>query len=186
MPKYSAPFLFLVLRVDSTVAARCILLSLGIAISGLVYAAPPIFVLNSLDADVSIIDAETYKVLRRIPTGKEPHHLYLRWFVTAANRLDHIDIYQWQPLENGFDLSLVKRIPTGKTPSYIAIDSQSTVAYVSLQDSNQLIGIDLHRQEPRWVGKLSVINTEKKAVIKQVRAGKSPHDVWTLHHAPTY
>ena len=37
----------------------------------------PIFVLNSQDADVSIIDASTFEHLRRLPTGKEPHHLYL-------------------------------------------------------------------------------------------------------------
>ena len=35
----------------------------------------PIFVLNSLDADVSVIDAETFSEIKRIPTGKEPHHL---------------------------------------------------------------------------------------------------------------
>ncbi|NOJ84017.1 YncE family protein, partial [Myxococcus xanthus] len=38
---------------------------------------PPVFVLNSLDADVSVIDPVTWQELRRIPTGKEPHHLYL-------------------------------------------------------------------------------------------------------------
>lgn len=37
----------------------------------------PIFVLNSLDADVSVIDPVTYAEKERIPTGKEPHHLYL-------------------------------------------------------------------------------------------------------------
>jgi YVTN family beta-propeller protein len=37
----------------------------------------PIFVLNSLDADVSVIDPTTYAELSRIATGKEPHHLYL-------------------------------------------------------------------------------------------------------------
>src|SRR5689334_6225980 len=37
----------------------------------------PIFVLNSLDANVSIIDPATWKEVRRLPTGKEPHHLYL-------------------------------------------------------------------------------------------------------------
>ncbi len=37
----------------------------------------PIFVLNSQDADVSVIDPATWKEVRRIPTGKEPHHLYL-------------------------------------------------------------------------------------------------------------
>ena len=101
----------------------------------------PIFVLNSLSASVSVIDPKTWQVTRQIPTGKQPHHLYLtpdeksiivanaggdslsfidpktaqvqrvvrgtvdpyhlrfspdmKWFITVANRLDHIDIYRW-------------------------------------------------------------------------------------------
>ena len=96
------------------------------------------FVLNSLDGDVSVIDPLTWTEVKRIPTGKEPHHLYMtpdeksvivanafgdsltfidprtatvqrtvynildpyqlrfspdmKWFVTAANRLNHVDI----------------------------------------------------------------------------------------------
>ena len=167
-------------------------------------AKPPIFVLNSLDANVSVIDPVTFKEVKRVPTGKEPHHLYLtpdeksllvanalsdtitlldpltgdvqkvltgisdpyhlrfspdmKWFVTAANRLDHVDIYRVsyaQPA--GLTLTLAKRIPTGKTPSHITIDSRSTVVYVSMQDSDELISIDLATQAPRWkvpVGKM--------------------------------
>ncbi len=37
----------------------------------------PIFVLNSLDADISVIDPVSFTQIKRIPTGKEPHHLYL-------------------------------------------------------------------------------------------------------------
>ena len=37
----------------------------------------PIFVLNSLSASVSVIDPKTWQVTRQIPTGKQPHHLYL-------------------------------------------------------------------------------------------------------------
>lgn len=152
----------------------------------------PIFVLNSLDADVSVIDAANWKELRRIPTGKEPHHLYMtpdeksiivanafsdsltfidprtaevqrvirnivdpyhlrfspdmKWFVVAANRLHHVDIYRW----DGKELTLAKRIPTGKTPSHLWIDTRSTTAYVSMQDSDELVAIDLARQEVRW------------------------------------
>ena len=40
-------------------------------------AVPPIFVLNSLEANVSVIDPVTWEETARIPTGKEPHHLYL-------------------------------------------------------------------------------------------------------------
>ncbi|RYE43056.1 MAG: YncE family protein [Hyphomicrobiales bacterium] len=154
--------------------------------------AAPIFVLNSLDADVSVIDQSTLRVTKRIPTGKEPHHLYMtpdeksiivanaladsltfidprtadvqktvrgvidpyhlrfspdmKWLVTAGNRLHHVDIYRW----SGDQLTLAKRIPTGKTPSHIFIDSRSTVAYVTMQDSDELVAVDIARQEIRW------------------------------------
>jgi DNA-binding beta-propeller fold protein YncE len=42
------------------------------------------------------------------------------------------------------------RIPTGKTPSHIYIDSRSTVAYVTMQDSDELVAIDLSQQRIRW------------------------------------
>jgi YVTN family beta-propeller protein len=36
----------------------------------------------------------------------------------------------------------------------------------------------------RWAGKLTMIDTQTRQVVKQVRVGKSPHGVWTLNHAP--
>ena len=54
---------------------RYALAGVGMALSAAA-ASAPIFVLNSLDANVSIIDPVSYKELR-VPTGKEPHHLYL-------------------------------------------------------------------------------------------------------------
>lgn len=167
-------------------------------------AKPPIFVLNSLDASVSIIDPVSFQEIRRVPTGKEPHHLYLspdeksllvanaladsltlldprtgevqrvitgisdpyqlkfspdmKWFLTAANRLNHVDIYRATPRAGGgVDLALAKRVPTGKTPSHIATDSKSSVAYVTMQDSDELVAIDLNTQAIRWrvpVGKM--------------------------------
>jgi YVTN family beta-propeller protein len=300
--------------------------------------AMPIFVMNSLEASVSVIDPLTWTETLRIPTGKEPHHLYLtpdeksliianalgdsllfidprtaqvqrtvrgildpyqlrfspdmKWFVTAGNRLNHVDIYHW----DGSNLQLAKRIRTGKTPSHVWIDSKSTVAYATMQDSDELVAIDLIKQElmwrqttgslpadvfgtpddryllvgltggsgvevydvsgarpvktqtiptgkgahafraagdqrhvfvsnrvantiskidfqtmtvvdnypapsgpdcmdvmsdghtllvaSRWAGKLSVIDTSTRKVVRQVRVGKSPHGVWTLDHAP--
>lgn len=152
----------------------------------------PIFVLNSLDASVSVIDPATWKETERIQTGKEPHHLYLtpdekslivanalsdsltfldprtaavqrtvrgivdpyqlqfspdmKWFVTAANRLNHIDIYRW----NGTDLTLAKRVATARTPSHLWIDSKSTTLYSSMQDSDELIAIDIATQAIKW------------------------------------
>ena len=170
--------------------------------------AHPIFVLNSLDATVSLIDPARFVEVRRVPTGKEPHHLYLspdeksllvanalgdsvtfldpatgavqrvlqgiedpyqlqfspdmKWFVTAGNRLDHVAIYRWQPEDPQAPMKRVARIAAPKTPSHLFIDSRSTVVYVSLQDSDQLMAIDLATQTPRW----------KMAV------GKTPADVY--------
>jgi DNA-binding beta-propeller fold protein YncE len=183
------------------VIARRSLLALGLSGAGGLAAATavagprPIFVLNSQDADVSLIDPVSFALIKRIPTGKEPHHLYLtpdeksvivanaasnsltfldpntgvvqrtitdildpyhlrfspdmRWFVTAANRLDHVDIYRWQPAE-AQPLQLARRIKAPKTPSHLFIDSRSTVVYVSLQDSDELMAIDLATQATRW------------------------------------
>ena len=168
----------------------------------------PIFVLNSLDATISVVDPGSFAERKRIPTGKEPHHLYLtpdqrslivanalgnsltfidpvtaevqrtinniddpyhlrfspdmKWFVTAANRLDHVDLYRWQPQNLAEPVKLVKRIAAGKTPSHLSIDSKSSVVYVSLQDSDELMAIDLATQTPRW----------------KVSIGKMPADVY--------
>jgi len=172
--------------------------TLALASALLLAAAPcaqagnPIFVLNSQDANVSVIDSSTWKETRRIATGKEPHHIYLtpdeksvivanaggdsltfidprtadvqrvvrgtidpyqlrfspdmKWFVTVANRLNHIDIYRW----DGKDLTLAKRIPSGKTPSHIWIDTKSTTAYATMQDSDELVAVDLATQTLKW------------------------------------
>jgi YVTN family beta-propeller protein len=152
-------------------------------------------VLNSLDATVSVVDAVALREVRRLETGKEPHHLYLtpdeksvivanatsdsltfidprraevqrtvrqivdpyhlrfspdmQWFVTAANRLNHVDIYRWQP-QQAEPLVLAKRIHAPKTPSHLMIDTRSTVVYSTLQDSDELIAIDLPTQTVRW------------------------------------
>jgi YVTN family beta-propeller protein len=152
----------------------------------------PVFVLNSLDDSVSVINPATWTETRRIATGKQPHHLYLtpdeksvivanalsdsltfidpktaevqrtvrgildpyqlrfspdmKWFVTAANRLNHIDIYKW----DGKEITLAKRVATGKTPSHLWIDSKSSTIYSSMQDSDELIAVDLATQTIKW------------------------------------
>lgn len=164
----------------------------------------PIFVLNSLDATISVIDPQTWTETKRIPTGKEPHHLYLtpdekslivanalgdsltfldprtaevqrtvrgiidpyqlrfspdmKWMVTAGNRLNHVDIYRW----DGKDVTLSKRISTGKTPSHLWIDSTSSIVYSTMQDSDELVAIDLNTQTLKW----------------RVKTGSLPADVY--------
>ena len=153
---------------------------------------PPVFVLNSLQADISVIDPATWTEIGRIATGKEPHHLYLtpdekslivanalgdsltfvdpataqvqrtvrgivdpyhlrfspdmNWLVTAANRLNHVDFYRW----DGKELTLVQRVSTGKTPSHLWIDAGSRTVYSTMQDSDELVAIDISTQKIKW------------------------------------
>jgi YVTN family beta-propeller protein len=193
-------------------ASACLALAAALLSGAGAYAgdrpASPVFVLNSLDASVSVIDAKTGSEIRRIPTGKEPHHLYLtpdeksllvanalsdsllfidpvtglvqrtltniadpyhlrfspdmKWFATTANRLNHIDIYRWVPTNAEQPMQLVKRIPAGKTPSHLVIDARSRTLIASLQDSDQLMAIDLATQAVKWT----------------ISSGKMPADVF--------
>jgi len=197
----------------------------GLVLAATAHAAPPIFVLNSLDADISVVDPVSFKQVKRIPTGKEPHHLYLtpdekslvvanalgdsltfinpataevqrvlhgipdpyhlrfspdmKWFVTAANRLDHVALYRWMPTDVAMPLHLVKRIAATKTPSHLYIDSKSTTLYVSLQDSSELLAIDLATQNVRWkipVGTLPAdiyVTPDDKQILVALTGGKS-------------
>ncbi|UUZ78532.1 YncE family protein [Polaromonas sp. P1(28)-13] len=163
-----------------------------LCLPALAQAAAPVFVLNSLDDSVSVVNPLTWAETKRIATGKQPHHLYLtpdeksmivgnalsdsltfidpktaevqrtvrgiidpyqlrfspnmKWFVTTANRLNHIDIYRW----DGKDITLVKRVATGRTPSHLWIDSKSSTIYSTMQDSDELIAVDLASQTIKW------------------------------------
>lgn len=172
-------------RMAGVLVAACLAL-------GAQAAEPPVFVLNSLQADISVIDPVTWTETARIATGKEPHHLYLtpdekslivanalgdsltfvdpgtaqvqrtvrgivdpyhlrfspdmQWLVTAANRLNHVDFYRW----DGKEPTLVQRVATGKTPSHLWIDSASRTVYSTMQDSDELVAIDIATQKIRW------------------------------------
>jgi YVTN family beta-propeller protein len=195
----------------------------------------PIFVLNSLDANISVINPSTYAHIKKVPTGKEPHHLYLtpdekslvvanalgdsltfldpttgdvqrvvpgipdpyhlrfspdmKWFVTAANRLNHIDIYRWVPRDAKTPLKLAARIPASRTPSHMVIDSRSSVVYTTLQDSDELIAIDLATQKPRWtvpVGKMpaDVYLTANDRLLLIALTGDKFVEVYDVTQAP--
>ena len=187
------------------IARACLALSgLYLSLSGAVPAAPPVFVLNSLEANVSVIDPLTWTETAKIATGKEPHHLYLtpdeksiivanalsdtltfidprtaqvqrtvrgivdpyhlrftpdmKWLITAANRLNHVDFYRW----DGKDLTLAKRVATSRTPSHLWVDSSSTTVYSTMQDSDELVAIDIATQTIKW----------------RVKTGAMPADVY--------
>lgn len=224
-----AAFLFLALTASAAITAR----------------AEVMIVLNSGDHTYSIFDRKTLKEIRRVPTGKEPHHLMptpddkslvigkaasnelmfvdpltgdiqkrikdiadpyqlgfspdQKWFVTAALRLNHVDIYT-------ADYKLSKRIPIGKAPSHIIFNADSSMVFVTLQDSGEIAAIDLKTQTIAWrlpVGDLpagiwmtpddkhlligvmgsdhvAVVDWRTKQLVKRIPTGKGAHNFQAL------
>jgi YVTN family beta-propeller protein len=179
---------------------------LGLTLSPTAFAAAPadvVMVLNSRDDTMSLIDPHTYKEIRRVPIGKQPHHLlptpdgkYLlvadavgnalqvidphtgkrirtipniadpyqlgfspdgRWFVANGNRLNRVDIYHYHDL----NFRLAARLPMPRTPSHMTFTPDDTV-YVTLQNSDKLVAIDLATQKVKW----------------EVDTGPAPAGVW--------
>lgn len=70
----------------------------------------------------------------------------MKWLITAANRLNHVDFYRW----DGSEPVLVKRVATSRTPSHLWIDSRSATVYASMQDSDELVAMDIATQTIKW------------------------------------
>jgi YVTN family beta-propeller protein len=73
-----------------------------------------------------------------------------------------VDLYRWRGLKADEPLQLVRRLPAARTPSHIWIDDESRTAYVTLQDSDALMAVDLGNQSPLW----------------RVPVGRTPADVY--------
>lgn len=123
---------------------------------------PPVFVLNSLSASISVIDPTHWTELRRIPTGKEPHHLYLtpdEKSLIVANALDDsLTFIDPRTAE-------VQRTMRGIVDPYHLRFSPDMKWLVVA--GNRLGHIDLYR----WDGKDLVL-------ARRLAAGKIPSHIW--------
>lgn len=122
-----------------------------------------------------------------------------KWFVTAAYRLDHVDVYRYDG-----DFKLAGRIFIDGMPSHMAFDNDSRSVFVTLQQSARVVAIDLQTQLIKWnseVGKApagavmlpdnkrllvaltgedSVVTLDPKdgSTIGRLRTGKGAHNFW--------
>lgn len=123
---------------------------------------PPVFVLNSLQADVSVIDPETWTEKIRIPTGKEPHHLYLtpdEKSVIVANALsDSLTFLDPRT-------AAVQRTVRGVIDPYHLRFSPDMKWLVTA--ANRLNHVDFYR----WDG-------AELMLVQRVPTGKTPSHLW--------
>lgn len=121
-----------------------------------------LLIANAAGNDVALMNPTTGELTGRIPDIIDPYQIGYspnnKWFVANGNRLDRVDVYHAQ----GADLKLAKSIKLGKTPSHVAFTADSKIAFITLQDSNELAAIDLDTQTVIW----------------KMTTGKVPAGVW--------
>lgn len=117
---------------------------------------------NTTSNELVYLNPVTGDIVKHVPRIADPYQLGFspdgKWFVTAGNRLDRVDVYHH---ENG-TLTLAKAIPLPKTPSHVAFRRDSKMAWVTLQESDQVAAIDLPTQTVRWLA----------------ATGKQPAGIW--------
>jgi YVTN family beta-propeller protein len=161
-----------------------------------------LLVANAASNDMHYIDPISGKVLRLVRNIDDPYQLAFspdqKLFVSIALRLDRVDIYRTE----GENVVLAKRVPIGKAPSHVWISKDSKLAFVTLQDSNEIAAIDLVKGEVAWkmaVGKqpagilvtpddkylmvgimgedyVQVIDWRTRQTVKKIVTGKGAHN----------
>jgi uncharacterized protein (TIGR00266 family) len=148
---------------------------------------------NAASHSLTFLDPATGVLQRTLRDIQDPYHLRfspdMKWLVVASNRLDKVDLYHWQPAQADRPLRLARRLDAPKTPSHIAIDSRSSVSYVSLQDSHQLLAVDLGTLAPRWtqaVGKLpaDIFLTPDDRTLLVALTGDRVVEAWDVSTTP--
>src|SRR5450432_2363071 len=104
-----------------------------------------LIVANASSNELVFLDPVTGIETHRIKRISDPYQLGFspnhKWFLSISLRLDRVDIY------NAKDFSLAKRIEVGKTPSHVAFAQDSSMAFVTMQESNDIAAIDLNSQQ---------------------------------------
>jgi YVTN family beta-propeller protein len=165
-----------------------------------------LMVANSVSNSLMLVDPRTGKLQRTIDNIEDPYQLGFspdhKWFVTAALRMDRVDIYRY----DGSNITVVKRIPLAKTPSHITFASDNRTVFVTLQDSGELAAIDLPTQTVLWkmhVGNepaglwmtphdkyllvgmtgeddVAVVDWHTRQVVKRIHTGRGAHNFRNL------
>ena len=97
--------------------------------------------------EMLFLDPASGAVQKRMPVA-DPYQLGFspdaKFLTVAGLARNQIDVY------DAASMKLLKRFPVQKTPSHVAYAPDSGTVFVSLQDSDRLVAIDLRKMEEKW------------------------------------
>jgi YVTN family beta-propeller protein len=161
-----------------------------------------VLIASTVTNELVVLDAKTGERRRVVRDIVDPYQLGFspdgQWFVTAAYRLDHVDIYR----ADGFKLA--GRVFIEGMPSHLDFDKDSKTAFVTLQQTGRVVALDLKTQAIKWsieIGKapagvtmlpdnkrllvaltgqdgLVVMNPADGSVTARLKTGKGAHNFW--------
>jgi DNA-binding beta-propeller fold protein YncE len=109
-----------------------------------------VLVASTVTNELVVLDSRTGERKRVVRDVIDPYQLGFspdgKWFVTAAYRLDHVDIYRHY---DGV-FKLAGRIFIDGMPSHLGFDTESKMVFVSLQQSARVVAFDLQTQLVKW------------------------------------
>lgn len=157
---------------------------------------------NAMSNDLHFLDPRSGAIQRRVRNVPDPYQLGFspdrKWFVTAALRLDRVDIYAVE----GDTLRPVRQISVPDAPSHLVFSADSEYVFATLQESHEVVAIRLADQSIAWkhkVGELpagiwmtpddrhllvgimgadyvDVIDWRAQRTVKRIRTGKGAHN----------
>ncbi|TAD91473.1 MAG: YncE family protein [Alphaproteobacteria bacterium] len=157
---------------------------------------------NTTGNELVFLDGATGKELRRMANIPDPYQIGFspdgKWMVLTCNRLHWVDIYDAATLQR------VARVPARSIPSHIAFDRASSQTFITLQDTNLVMAVDLASHTVLWqtrvgaapagivmtpddrhllVGNMggetvSVIDWRTGRVTQEIRTGKGAHNLF--------
>lgn len=102
---------------------------------------------DTVGNEMLFLDPATGEVRRRVPVV-DPYQMGFspnaKWLTVTGLARNQVDVY------NAKTLQLVKRYPLAAMPSHLAYAPDSSTVYVTMQETNKLVAIDLNRQVVAW------------------------------------
>jgi YVTN family beta-propeller protein len=121
-----------------------------------------VYVANTDEASVSVIDASTNRVIGQIPVSKNPHAIIIspdktRFYVPSESE-DVLDVI------DRASLASIAKVPLGRRPNNLAITPDGRYVYVCIRQESYV----------------EVVDTRTLQVVKKIPVGRNPHNVYLL------